>query len=334
MFLFRFFLASRLFVKVVLWTKSFPDPDEFKHSLIISVIIHGSALAILNIVTYGLWFGIAVCGNVAHQFLFKLTQFPISASVVLPAIQKFPITVGIILISMANASCGSLPLIIAVIVYFILIAKMYEDYLEEFVFNTAKLIAQKLFGRKDESAPAVNSTDNKSTQEPRSILAALIAAKTESSKPVAVTASSDTLENVEDVIQTVEPDKEKNDAVAKNDKSHIINRKIKPKKTDLNEVTQEKNDKELLPSNQAVASTSSASGSENSFELLYNQLDPEDIIDFDDNQASIEDVGDEEDEEKKLERAKSEAGKYLQFLFRFSWAVFILLSILQRSMRN
>lgn len=30
---------------------------------------------------------------------------------------------------------------------------MYEDYLEEFVFKTAKLIAEKLFGRKSTSAP-------------------------------------------------------------------------------------------------------------------------------------------------------------------------------------
>lgn len=35
---------------------------------------------------------------------------------------------------------------------------MYEDYLEEFVFKTAKLIAEKLFGRKSSSAPEKNAS--------------------------------------------------------------------------------------------------------------------------------------------------------------------------------
>lgn len=276
----------------MLWTKSFPDPDEFKHSLLISVIIHGSALAFLNLLTYGLWFAIAVCGNVAHQFLFKLTQFPVSASVVLPAIQKFPMTIGIILIAMAHASCGALPLIISVIIYFILIAKMYEDYLEEFVFKTAKLIAQKLFGRSDtdEKAADVTAANDKTTE----ITAAL-------------TSGDSDKKDAREPIQILESIPEKPKEVNEAEKRGLAKRKAKSKKSDLNENTDDTKNKQIVSTDSAVASTTS-NGSENSFELLYSQLDPQDIIDFDDT-ATIEDADEEEDEEKRLLKQKSDEGK-------------------------
>lgn len=293
----RSILASRLFVKVLLWTKSFPDPDEFKHSLLISVIIHGSALAILNLLTYGLWFAIAVCGNVAHQFLFKLTQFPVSASVVLPAIQKFPITIGIILISMAHASCGALPLIISVIIYFILIAKMYEDYLEEFVFKTAKLIAQKLFGRKESGTDEQTADATESDDKTAEVTAAL-------------TSGDADKQDAKDPLQILDTIPEKPKEVNEAEKRGLAKRKAKSKKSDLNENTDDTKNKQIVATDSAVASTSS-NGSENSFELLYSQLDPQDIIDFDDS-ATIEDVTEEEDEEKRLLKQKSEEGKHLK----------------------
>lgn len=45
------------------------------------------------------------------------------------------------------------------------ITKMYEDYLEEFVFKTAKLIAGKLFGRKSDT-----NDENAGTDERRPLL--------------------------------------------------------------------------------------------------------------------------------------------------------------------
>lgn len=48
--------------------------------------------------------------------------------------------------SIALASCGSAALICACVVYFVILTKMYEDYLEHFVLKTAQRIAQKLFG--------------------------------------------------------------------------------------------------------------------------------------------------------------------------------------------
>lgn len=57
-------------------------------------------------------------------------------------------SVAVFLISLSMASCGAVGLLLASSVYFVIITKMYEDYLEEFVFKTAKMIAEKLFGKR------------------------------------------------------------------------------------------------------------------------------------------------------------------------------------------
>lgn len=69
-------------------------------------------------------------------------------------------SVAIFLISLSMASCGAVGLLIASSVYFVIITKMYEDYLEEFVFKTAKLIAEKLFGRRRRPETEENETAN------------------------------------------------------------------------------------------------------------------------------------------------------------------------------
>lgn len=116
--------ASRLFVKAILWSKHLPDPDPIPYSILLSVIIHGSSLAILYFLTGALWCGIAMSGNFAYKLLYRLIQLPIPtiSGIVVPVIQKFPITAGTMLISISMASCGGLALICAVIVYFILVS--------------------------------------------------------------------------------------------------------------------------------------------------------------------------------------------------------------------
>lgn len=92
---------------------------------------------------------------------FRLIKLPIPtiSGILVPIIQKFPITVGVLLISMGLASCGAVSLILSCLVYFVLLTKMYEDYLEEFIFKTAKEIAKKLFGRSG-GLHSKNSDDN------------------------------------------------------------------------------------------------------------------------------------------------------------------------------
>lgn len=101
--------------------------------------------------------------------------------------QKCPSTVGVVLISMAFTSCGGLALVVGVIVYFVLVivfafrllisvidlifrhlqlTKMYENYLEDFVFAAAKTIAQKVLGtdEKDADAAATSADKNKDNE--------------------------------------------------------------------------------------------------------------------------------------------------------------------------
>lgn len=275
------FSASRLFVKFLLWTKSFPDPDQFTHSLVISFVIHGSALAVLHLLTYGLWFAIAMCGNVVYQFLFKLTQIPVSAGFILPAIQKFPITFGTLLVSMVLATCGAVPLICAVLVYFVLIAKMYEDYLEEFVFKTTRLIAEKLFGKKS-GDDASNASDE--AGQP-------LAIKPEEAAAASGENAKDTRENVAE-----ESTKEnKNGSDVKEDQ--VTNATIESDKTEATQDSNATNESEAAvvrnPEN-AVAER------ENSFEVLYNQLDPQDIAEMTEQEPVVDPNETEEDRQKNI----------------------------------
>lgn len=140
--------ASRVFAKLVLFFKFLPPPESYDLSLTVAFIIHGSAVAILSLATAGAWGLICFYGNAAHKVLFKIIHMPLPtiSSTVVNMIEKLPMAAGAFLISLSMASCGGVGTLLAVLVYFILLTKMYEDYLEEFVFKTAKLIAQKLFG--------------------------------------------------------------------------------------------------------------------------------------------------------------------------------------------
>ncbi|KAG5671431.1 hypothetical protein PVAND_001627 [Polypedilum vanderplanki] len=141
--------VSRLFFKFILMLKILPKPETLPTSLTVSIIIHGAALAMLIILTGLMWAGITFFGSIAHKLLFKIVHLPIPiiSDAVVSIIEKFPISVAAVLVSLVHASCGGIALVVACIVYFILLSKMYEDYLENFVFKTAKFIAMKLFGR-------------------------------------------------------------------------------------------------------------------------------------------------------------------------------------------
>lgn len=63
--------ASRVFTKIVLWATVLPPPDAFEHSLIVSVIIHGCALAMLTLVSGAVWATTCFAGNILYKVLFR-----------------------------------------------------------------------------------------------------------------------------------------------------------------------------------------------------------------------------------------------------------------------
>lgn len=300
------FSASRLAVHVIKWSKTLPDPDHFKHSVVISIIIHGSSLAVLSLCTYGLWVAIALCGNVAHQFLFKLTQWPISSGMVLPAIQKFPITVGFLLVSMAYGSCGGLAIICAVLMYFILLSKMYEDYLEEFVFNTAAVITEKLFGGKKRSSS--NGPPNRSDAPiPTPAIVEPKSGQSDSEKKEEE--AGDTPEVQDSEKPKVKDDEKKVTKKAAKKVEFAVSDDDKNKTIDESSTSQEAmvvKPKSKLDIDEE--GTVAKAGSQESFEVLYNQLDPDDVAMF-----SKRDEPEEmtEEEKKEVEKAEAELEKLI-----------------------
>uniref|UniRef100_A0A8D7ZXG1 GPI inositol-deacylase n=4 Tax=Culex pipiens TaxID=7175 RepID=A0A8D7ZXG1_CULPI len=146
-----FFLitASRLFTKITLMFKIIPQPDLYNYSMMVSFLIHGVALAVLILMNTIIWIAIAFCGNFGHKVLLRFISLPIPplSSALVTCIRKFPTAIGILLIGVALATCGGTALLCANLIYFILLSKMYEEYLEQFVFKTAKKISQRLFGK-------------------------------------------------------------------------------------------------------------------------------------------------------------------------------------------
>jgi GPI inositol-deacylase len=63
--------ASRVFAKMILWMKEVPQPESYDLPMMVSILIHGSALALLTLATGAIWAAICFFGNVTHKILFK-----------------------------------------------------------------------------------------------------------------------------------------------------------------------------------------------------------------------------------------------------------------------
>lgn len=63
--------ASRVFIKIILWSQSLPKPDPIENSMFASIVIHGAAMALLSLCLGGLWAAICFCGNCAYKILFR-----------------------------------------------------------------------------------------------------------------------------------------------------------------------------------------------------------------------------------------------------------------------
>lgn len=116
--------VTRLFFKFILMLKILPKPETLPTSLLVSILMHGTSLALLSVFTAGCWAAITFCASMAHKLLFRITRmpFPIISDTVISIIEKFPVSVAALLISLAFASCGGIALIVACLVYFILVS--------------------------------------------------------------------------------------------------------------------------------------------------------------------------------------------------------------------
>lgn len=116
--------VSRLFFKFILMLKILPKPEVLPASLTVSILIHGSALAMLTCFTGAAWASVTFAGSMAHKILFKIVHLPIPmiSDTCVSIIEKFPASVAILLVSLAFASCGGIAIFVACFVYFILVS--------------------------------------------------------------------------------------------------------------------------------------------------------------------------------------------------------------------
>uniref|UniRef100_A0A182WFP3 GPI inositol-deacylase n=1 Tax=Anopheles minimus TaxID=112268 RepID=A0A182WFP3_9DIPT len=145
--------TSSLIAKFLTLFKSIPPVELLATPLVVSILIHLASLGVLVIATLGLWGAIAFCANFAHKIILRLIALPIPvmSSTFLSCIHKFPLAIAVLLIAIALTACGGVSLLCAAAVYFVLLSKAYEDYLENFVFHTARKIASRLFGAREQS---------------------------------------------------------------------------------------------------------------------------------------------------------------------------------------
>jgi hypothetical protein len=118
--------VSRLFLKFVLMMKILPKPEILPTSLTVSILIHGSSIALIACSTGAMWFAITFSGSMAHKALLRIIRLPIPiiSDTFVSIIEKFPVSVAALLVSLAFASCGGIALILACFVYFILVRSL------------------------------------------------------------------------------------------------------------------------------------------------------------------------------------------------------------------
>uniref|UniRef100_A0A182P0S5 GPI inositol-deacylase n=1 Tax=Anopheles epiroticus TaxID=199890 RepID=A0A182P0S5_9DIPT len=145
--------SSSLTAKFLSLFKAIPPTETIGTPLAVTILIHLVSLGVLLIATLALWGAIAFCANFAHKIILRLIALPIPvmSSTFLSCIHKFPLAIAVLLMAISLTACGGVSLLCAAAVYFVLLSKAYEDYLENFVFHTARKIAARLFGARERS---------------------------------------------------------------------------------------------------------------------------------------------------------------------------------------
>uniref|UniRef100_A0AAG5DS14 GPI inositol-deacylase n=1 Tax=Anopheles atroparvus TaxID=41427 RepID=A0AAG5DS14_ANOAO len=139
--------VTSLLGKFLTLFKAIPRIESFSTPVPVSILIHLASLGVLLIATLALWGAIAFCANFAHKIIRLISlPIPVMSSTFLSCIHKFPVAIAVLLVAIALTACGGVSLLCAAAVYFVLLSKAYEDYLENFVFHTARRIAARFFG--------------------------------------------------------------------------------------------------------------------------------------------------------------------------------------------
>lgn len=125
--------ASRLFVKMIEWTKAMPPLDEYEHSMVVSVLMHGTAVALLLLVGgvsltttvragAVLWRRICMAKWLCGCGIGDGCDVVVGAGTVWIALRNVPLAMGTIMLGLVLSTCGGLALVLACVFYLLIVS--------------------------------------------------------------------------------------------------------------------------------------------------------------------------------------------------------------------
>ena len=98
---------------------------------VLPIMLMFASIGILFLVCCAAWLCVIAFGYLAHKavirYLTKVTPHEVVAELAVSTLEKFPSILGVILIALGCATCGSLALCLGCFCYFLKLFKMYED---------------------------------------------------------------------------------------------------------------------------------------------------------------------------------------------------------------
>ncbi|XP_053607259.1 GPI inositol-deacylase [Plodia interpunctella] len=135
-----------------------------------------TALGILNIAAAAAIIVMVFSSQLAHRLLFRIVWRGGTglAERVASGLQKLPVVVSVVLSSAAPLSCGAASLLAGAAFYAFLLSKMYEEYLEDYVYKLMAKVASRICrifkskktvsNKVSESSPIIPSSEEASEE--------------------------------------------------------------------------------------------------------------------------------------------------------------------------
>lgn len=114
--------ASRVFVKMIEWTQRLPALDEYEHSMVVSVLVHGAAVALVVLALSGLGGVVRLGGKVGKRLLGGTTRWA-SWLECGGGRTVTVLTVGALVLGIVMMTCGGLALVVACGVYLLVVSR-------------------------------------------------------------------------------------------------------------------------------------------------------------------------------------------------------------------
>lgn len=115
--------ASRLFVKLIEWSKVMPAVDGYEHSMVVSILWHGAAVAMVVLAQRTVGVAVRTGGSVWYAAAKRMAKvWPTNGGCAV-WLGKCPAAVGTILLGIVLSTCGGLALALACVFYLMIVSR-------------------------------------------------------------------------------------------------------------------------------------------------------------------------------------------------------------------